>query len=357
LSLSQVDGCLSCQCGISLEMLLPHLAGVVAEAGELEDGRLRIWAHSGTDGANCRRCGRLSERVHSRYLRRLADAPVGGHPVTLWLGVRRFFCGNAGCKAVTFAEQFEGLTSPRARRTPPLARMLGDRLFNPGQQVLAIRRVRACGGSTGLALDHCPIGCSLLYHMGEFVRQKSCPGLGVGRILPGSEDHITPEGVCERADASCGRARAPVAVNTHITKRRTETLLEEGTSRWGERLAWAKSGPYRAQIGGARRSASVMLALNNATRCALGAGVIRRASSACGARACDLLADPIRLPLSGIARVRNCPFSLHATHAQKRPQGLVVHRPTELSCGAAHRDRSAVLRCLRQRKIALRRLH
>jgi hypothetical protein len=105
-------------------MLLPHLAGVVAEAGELEDGRLRIWAHSGTDGANCRRCGQFSERVHSRYLCRLADAPVGGHPVTLWLGVRRFFCGNAGCKAVTFAEQFEGLTSPRARRTPPLARML-----------------------------------------------------------------------------------------------------------------------------------------------------------------------------------------------------------------------------------------
>jgi len=38
--------------------------------------------------------------------------------------VRRFFCGNASCKAVTFAEQFQGLTPPRSRRTPPLARML-----------------------------------------------------------------------------------------------------------------------------------------------------------------------------------------------------------------------------------------
>jgi len=124
LSLSQVNGCLSGQCGISLEMLLPHLCGVIVEAGRLEDGRLRIWARSGTDGANCRRCGQFSGRVHSRYRRRLADAPVGGHPVALWLGVRRFFCGNADCKAVTFAEQFEGLTSPRSRRTPPLARML-----------------------------------------------------------------------------------------------------------------------------------------------------------------------------------------------------------------------------------------
>ena len=113
MSLSQVNRCLSCQCGISLEMLLPHLAGVITETAELEDGRLRIWAHSGTDEAACQRCGQFSARVHSRYRRRLADAPVGGHPVVLWLGVRRFFCGNAVCKAVTFAEQFEGLTSPR----------------------------------------------------------------------------------------------------------------------------------------------------------------------------------------------------------------------------------------------------
>jgi transposase len=115
---------LSCQCGISIGELLPHLAGVITEAAGLEDGKLRIWAHSGTDGAACRRCGQFSARVHSTYCRRLADAPAGGRPVTLWLGVRRFFCGNNDCKSVTFAEQFEGLTTPRARRTPPLARML-----------------------------------------------------------------------------------------------------------------------------------------------------------------------------------------------------------------------------------------
>jgi transposase len=62
--------------------------------------------------------------VHSSYERRLADAPVGGQPVVIRLTVRRFFCGNPDCAAVTFAEQVEGLTSRRARRTPPLARML-----------------------------------------------------------------------------------------------------------------------------------------------------------------------------------------------------------------------------------------
>jgi transposase len=62
--------------------------------------------------------------MHSMYGRRLADAPVGGQPVVIRLAVRRFFCGNPDCAAVTFAEQVDGLTVRRARRTPPLARML-----------------------------------------------------------------------------------------------------------------------------------------------------------------------------------------------------------------------------------------
>jgi transposase len=123
-SLSQVSGCLSCQYGIGLELLLPHLAGVVAEAAELAGGRLYIRARARADHGVCPRCEQPSARVHSTYQRRLADAPVGGHQVVIRLGVRRFFCGNPDCAAVTFAEQVGGLTSRRARRTPPLARML-----------------------------------------------------------------------------------------------------------------------------------------------------------------------------------------------------------------------------------------
>jgi transposase len=122
--LSQVSGCLSCQHGISLEVLLPHLAGIIVETAELADGRLCIRAHARADSAACGRCGQVSARVHSTYRRRLADAPVGGHPVEIRLAVRRFFCGNPDCPAVTFAEQVQGLTSRRSRRTPLLARML-----------------------------------------------------------------------------------------------------------------------------------------------------------------------------------------------------------------------------------------
>ena len=124
MSLLQVSGCLSCHHEIGLSRLLPHLAGVIVEAAELAGGRLCVWARARADGAACPRCGRPSARVHSAYERRLADAPIGGQPVVIRLAVRRFFCRNQDCPAITFAEQVDGLTSRRARRTPPLGRML-----------------------------------------------------------------------------------------------------------------------------------------------------------------------------------------------------------------------------------------
>jgi transposase len=107
-----------------LELLLPHLAGVVVEAAELAGGRLCVWVRARADRGACPRCGQPSGRVHSRYGRRLADAPIGGQQVLIRVVARRFFCGNPGCGAVTFAEQIEGLTSRRARRAPPLGRAL-----------------------------------------------------------------------------------------------------------------------------------------------------------------------------------------------------------------------------------------
>jgi len=123
-SLSQVTECLSGQHEVSVERLLPHLSGTVVDAAELAGGRLCIWARARAGAAACSRCGRPSARVHSAYQRRLADTPAGGHRVVIRLTVRRFFCASQDCPVVTFAEQIGGLTSRRARRTPPLARAL-----------------------------------------------------------------------------------------------------------------------------------------------------------------------------------------------------------------------------------------
>jgi transposase len=107
-----------------VESLFPHLAGVIVEAAELAAGRLCIWARGRSDQGVCPRCGQRSSRVHSAYERRLSDVPAGCLRAVIRLAVRRFFCGNPGCPKKTFAEQVEGLTARRVRRTPPLARML-----------------------------------------------------------------------------------------------------------------------------------------------------------------------------------------------------------------------------------------
>ena len=124
MSFLQVNGCLSCQHGICFEVLLPHLAAVIVEEAEITGDCVRLQARARTDGAACPRCGGASCKVHSTYRRRLADDAIGGRRVRIRLGIRRFFCGNPDCAAVTFAEQVDGLTSRRSRRTPPLARTL-----------------------------------------------------------------------------------------------------------------------------------------------------------------------------------------------------------------------------------------
>jgi hypothetical protein len=62
--------------------------------------------------------------VHSRYQRRLADAPAGGRRTMIVLSVRRLFCDHDGCDRRTFAEQVKGLTVRYGRRTPLLRSLL-----------------------------------------------------------------------------------------------------------------------------------------------------------------------------------------------------------------------------------------
>ncbi len=83
-----------------------------------------VLARMTAEGAACPGCGQRSARVHSRYERRLADAPIAGRAVQVRLRVRRFFCPNAECVARTFAEQPDGLAAPRARVTSLLREML-----------------------------------------------------------------------------------------------------------------------------------------------------------------------------------------------------------------------------------------
>ncbi|MET8983400.1 hypothetical protein ABZX85_48360 [Streptomyces sp. NPDC004539] len=63
-------------------------------------------------------------RVHSRYVRRLADSAVGGRRVLIELQVRRLRCGERACPQATFAEQVDGLTFRHGRRSTGLQTVL-----------------------------------------------------------------------------------------------------------------------------------------------------------------------------------------------------------------------------------------
>lgn len=124
MSVSQAGGSLSFPGDLGLGVLLPWLAGVVVEMTAVAGDTVRCWVRSGADGACCPGCGSWSEKVHDSYVRRLADAGIGGRRVVLHLRTRLLACQNPACAKRTFAEQLEGLAGPRARRTVPLRRML-----------------------------------------------------------------------------------------------------------------------------------------------------------------------------------------------------------------------------------------
>ncbi|MFD8079987.1 transposase family protein [Streptomyces sp. NPDC059718] len=95
--------------------LLPQLAAVQVERVEVSGDLLRITARTGNDAlAECPGCGQVSDWVHSRYVRHVADEAVGGRAVMIDLSVRRLYCENPACEQVT------GLTQRYQRRTPAL---------------------------------------------------------------------------------------------------------------------------------------------------------------------------------------------------------------------------------------------
>jgi transposase len=94
---------------------LLNLIGVRADANAII-----LAARTSSCVARCPVCAKQSFRVHSRYTRTLADLPWQGIPVTVCLRVRRFFCEEASCHRVIFAERLPGLAAHYARRTERL---------------------------------------------------------------------------------------------------------------------------------------------------------------------------------------------------------------------------------------------
>ena len=82
--------------------LLPP--GLAVDQIEVGPDRVVILVHAAEAMRCCPACGAPSNRVHSRYERRLLDLPSHGRIVELRLQVRRLRCLAASCPRRTFAE-------------------------------------------------------------------------------------------------------------------------------------------------------------------------------------------------------------------------------------------------------------
>jgi len=67
--------------------------------------------------ATCPTCGKESNRIHSRYQRKVADLPCNGVSVCLRIRSRKFFCLNGDCRRSSFTERVPSVVDRYARRT------------------------------------------------------------------------------------------------------------------------------------------------------------------------------------------------------------------------------------------------
>jgi transposase len=97
------------------ELLPPGFAAVDASS---DGDRAVITMRATCANSPCPSCGVVSDRVHSRYPRFLADLPIAGRRVALTLQARRFRCDAARCVRRIFTERFDvNILKPWARRT------------------------------------------------------------------------------------------------------------------------------------------------------------------------------------------------------------------------------------------------
>ncbi len=108
-----------------LTRLLPLIPAGLAVVGVVSTAdHVVITSSPHQPSAACPACAQVSQRLHSRYQRTLADLPWQGRPVVLQVQARRFRCLNPSCARQTFAERLAGAPAA-ARRTKRLGDLQG----------------------------------------------------------------------------------------------------------------------------------------------------------------------------------------------------------------------------------------
>jgi transposase len=104
---------------LSLPDLTLDPANLTLQSVETGTSPATILVQATAAQARCPKCNEPSERIHSRYVRKLADLPWQGQEVHIQVQVRRFFCLGAECPRQIFAERLP-FARPFARTTSRL---------------------------------------------------------------------------------------------------------------------------------------------------------------------------------------------------------------------------------------------
>jgi transposase len=92
--------------------LLPSASELCLEQILSAPDLITIVVHACRSTAACPACSHVSDRVHSRYVRTLADLPWQGVQVRFRLHTRRFFCDQSSCARQTFSEPLPETLAP-----------------------------------------------------------------------------------------------------------------------------------------------------------------------------------------------------------------------------------------------------
>src|SRR5258708_3428892 len=101
--------------------LLPDPACLHLKLIDASEEAITVVVTTTSSETECPLCHRRSARIHSRYVRQVADLPWMGCAVRLELHVRRFFCTNPECARWIFTERLPTVVAPSARRTTRLS--------------------------------------------------------------------------------------------------------------------------------------------------------------------------------------------------------------------------------------------
>ena len=107
-------------------LLFPSCPDLRLEEITCEGQTLFLTVRSSKKAVACSLCEKVAVKVHSRYIRTLADLSLMEYAVRLRVQVRRFFCSNPACARKTFAEPYADLAVAHARRTSRQASRLSD---------------------------------------------------------------------------------------------------------------------------------------------------------------------------------------------------------------------------------------